>query len=136
MTKSTASCRDVNLIIYHSIFRTMTFGGKTRESSIANEFRGRLFSASRPNSSTAAKRALGLDDRKYSDLSSNESLSHTRNSRSVQITDHFKGDIKHVLSSSRSHNFKNDRVVLVTNQVPFYMFSNIPFSKNSKNAGR
>lgn len=115
----------------------MTFGGKTREStSVASEFRGRLFSASRPNSSTAAKRALGLDDRKCSDLSSNESLSHPRNPRSVHITDHFKGEIKHVLSSNRNHNFKNDRVVLVTNQVPFYMFSNIPFSKNSKNTGR
>lgn len=115
----------------------MTFCGKTRESSVASEFRGRLFSATRPNSSTAAKRALGLnDDRKCSDLSSNESLSHSRNVRNVHITDHLKGEIRRVLSSQRNHNFKNDRVILVTNQVPFYMFSNIPFSKNSKSAGR
>lgn len=116
----------------------MTFCGKTRENSnVASEFRGRLFSASRPNSSTAAKRALGLsDDRKCSDLSSSESLTYARNPRSVHITDHFRGEVKHVLSSNRSHNFRNDRVVLVTNQVPFYMFSNIPFSKNSKNPGR
>lgn len=122
--------------IYFS--RTMTFCAKTRESAtVATEFRGRLYSASRPNSSTAAKRALGLnDDRRCSDLSSSESLTHVRNPRSVHITDHFKGEVKHVPSSNRCHNFKNDRVVLVTNQVPFYMFSNIPFSKNSKNAGR
>lgn len=116
----------------------MTFSTKPKESpSVANEIRGRLFSASsRPYSSSSAKRALGLaDEKKYSDLSSTESLTHVRNSRCVQITDH-KGEVTHVVSSNRNHNFKNDRILLVTNKVPFYLFSNIPFSKNNKNSGR
>ncbi|XP_031622316.1 CDK5 and ABL1 enzyme substrate 2 [Contarinia nasturtii] len=120
--------------------RTMTVCAKpTRESpSITSEVRTRLFSASsRP--SLTAKRALGVDDKKYSDLSSNESLTHVgsvgRLARSVQITEQ-KGDVKYVSSSNRNHNFKDDRIVLVTNKVPFYMFSNIPFCKNHKNSAR
>lgn len=113
----------------------------TRESpSITSEVRTRLFSASsRPSSTIAAKRALGLDDKKCSDLSSNESLTHvgsaSRLSRIVQITEH-KGDVTHVASSNRTHNFKDDRIILMTNKVPFYMFSNIPFYKNSKSSAR
>lgn len=105
--------------------------------SIASEMRTRLFSGSgRPNSTTAAKRALGMDDRKCSDLSSNESLTHVgstgRIARNVCITEH-KGEIKHIPNTNRNYNFNDDRIVLVTNKVPFYMFSNIPFSKNNKN---
>lgn len=113
----------------------------TRESpSIGNEMRSRLFSvSSRPSSTTTAKRALGMDDKKCSDLSSNESLTHIGSSgrfaRNVHITEH-KGDIKHISNSNRNHNFKDDRIVLMTNKVPFYMFSNIPFYKNSKNSAR
>lgn len=108
--------------------------------SIAGEMRTRLFSASgRPNSTTAAKRALGMDDKKCSDLSSNESLTHvgsvSRISRNVCITEH-KGDVKHVSNTNRNHNFNDDRIVLMTNKVPFYMFSNIPFSKNNKNSAK
>lgn len=116
--------------------RTMTVCAKpTRESpSIVSETRARLFSvSSRP--SLTAKRAIGLDDKKYSDLSSNESLTHvgssSRLSRTVQISEH-KGDVKHVSSANRTHNFRDDRIVLMTNKVPFYMFSNIPFSKNGR----
>lgn len=111
----------------------------TRESpSITSETRSRLFSvSSRPGST--AKRALGMDDKKYSDLSSNESLTHvgssSRLSRTVQITEQ-TGDVKHVSSANRTHNFKDDRIILMTNKVPFYMFSNIPFNKNSKNIVR
>lgn len=80
-----------------------------------------------------------MDDKKCSDLSSNESLTHvgssSRLSRIVQITEH-KGDVKHVASSNRTHNFNDDRIVLMTNKVPFYMFSNIPFYKNSKSSAR
>lgn len=117
----------------------MTICAKTtlESPSIASEMRTRLFSASgRPNSTTAAKRALGMDDRKCSDLSSNESLTHVgstgRISRNVCITEH-KGEIKHVPNTNRNYNFNDDRIVFVTNKVPFYMFSNIPFSKNNKN---
>lgn len=111
----------------------MTYSTKPRDS-ISSEARGRLFSASgRP---TAVKRALGLaDDRKYSDLSSTESLTYGRNQR-VQITDQFRGEIKHIEATNRTHNFRNDRIVVVANQIPFYVFSNIPFSKNSKNTAR
>lgn len=113
----------------------------TRESpSIAGEPRARLFSASsRLSSTTTAKRAIGMDDKKCSDLSSNESLTHVgsvgRLSRTVQITEQ-KGDVKHISNANRNHNFKDDRVILMTNKVPFYMFSNIPFSKNSRNNAR
>lgn len=115
----------------------------TRESpSGASEMRARLLSASgRPNSTSTAKRAIGMDDKKCSDLSSNESLTHvgsvSRLARTVHISEH-KGDIKHVSSSNRTHNFKDDRIILTTNKVPFYMFSNIPFCKNSnsKNSAR
>lgn len=113
----------------------------TRESpSAANEMRARLFSGSgRPTSTTTAKRAIGVDDKKCCDLSSNESLTHagsaSRLARCVHISEH-KGDIKHVSSANRTHNFKDDRIILMTNKVPFYMFSNIPFSKNSKSSAR
>lgn len=115
----------------------------TRESpSILSECRPRLFSASsRPSSTSTAKRALGMDDRKGgSDLSSSESLTHVcgstgRLSRTVQINEQ-KGDIKRISSTNRTHNFNDDRIVLTTNKVPFYMFSNIPFRKNSKNSAK
>lgn len=115
----------------------------TRESpSILSESRPRFFSASsRPSSTSAAKRALGMDEKRVgSDLSSSESLTHTggstgRLSRTVQITEQ-KGDIKRVTSTNRAYNFHDDRIVLMTNKVPFYMFSNIPFRKNSKNNAR
>lgn len=114
----------------------------SRESpSILSECRPRLFSASsRPSSTSTAKRALGMDDKKGSDFSSSESLTHAggstgRLSRTVQITEQ-KGGIKRVSSTNRSHNFNDDRIVLMTNKVPFYMFSNIPFRKNSKNNPR
>lgn len=119
----------------------MTVCAKSTRESPANEVRTRLFSASsqRPSSTTTAKRAIGMDDKKCSDLSSNESLTHVgssgRLSRIVQITEQ-KGDVKHVSSSNRAHNFKDDRIILMTNKVPFYMFSNIPFYKNSKNSAR
>lgn len=124
-------------------FSTMTVCAKPslESPSIASEVRSRLFSGSgRPNSTTAAKRALGMDDKKCSDLSSNESLTHiggsaSRISRNVHINEH-KGEIKHVLNTNRNYNFNDDRIVLMTNKVPFYMFSNIPFSKNSKNNAR
>lgn len=121
-------------------YRTMTVCAKpSRESpSITSEMRVRLFSTSSRPSSTA-KRALGVDDKKCSDLSSNESLTHIgsvgRLSRIVQITEQ-KGDVKHVSSSNRNHNFKDDRIVLMTNKVPFYMFSNIPFNKHHKTGSR
>ncbi|XP_055320317.1 CDK5 and ABL1 enzyme substrate 2 [Sitodiplosis mosellana] len=122
--------------------RTMTVCAITAREipSIASEMRTRLFStSSRPSSTTTAKRAIGMDDKKYSDLSSNESLTHVgsagRLSRIVQITEQ-KGDVKHVSSSNRAHNFKDDRIILMTNKVPFYMFSNIPFYKNSKTSAR
>lgn len=121
-------------------FSTMTVGSKpSRESpSIVSEVRIRLLSGSGRPSSTA-KRALGMDDKKCSDLSSNESLTHAgsagRLSRNVHITEQ-KGEVKQVASSNRNHNFKDDRIVLMTNKVPFYMFSNIPFSKYSKNSAR
>lgn len=122
-----------------ALFRTMTYNSNVRDTppSATGELRGRLFSASaRINSTSGSKRGMS-DDKKCSDMSSNESLTHGgRTSRNVQITDHHKGDVKHVLPSNRSYNFKDDRIVLVTNRVPFYMFSNIPFSKNSKNTGR
>lgn len=78
-----------------------------------------------------------MDDRKGSDLSSNESLTHFggstgRLSRSVQITE-IKGDVKRVSSTNRTHYFSDDRIILMTNKVPFYMFSNIPFRKTIKN---
>lgn len=124
------------------IGRSITVCAKpTRDSpSIVSETRSRLFSASsRPSSTSAAKRALGMDDKKCSDLSSNESLTHvgstSRLSRSVQITEQ-KGGVKHVSSANRTHNFRDDRIILMTNKVPFYMFSNIPFSKNSRNNAR
>lgn len=112
----------------------------TRESpSIVSETRARLFSASSSRPGSTAKRALGMDDKKCSDLSSNESLTHigssSRLSRTVQITE-LKGDVKHVSSANRTHNFRDDRVILMTNKVPFYMFSNIPFYKNSKSSAR
>lgn len=103
--------------------------------SITDEVRTRLFSAyGRPN---PTKKPFTLDDRKCNDLSSNESLSYATNrmSRSVHINEQ-KGDIQHVLSTNRTHNFKNDRVVLLANKVPFYMFSNIPFNKDTQNIGR
>lgn len=114
----------------------------SRESpSILSECRPRFFStSSRPSSTSTAKRALGMDDKKGSDLSSSESLTHMggstgRLSRTVQISEH-KGDIKRVSSTSRAHNFNDDRIVLMANKVPFYMFSNIPFRKNSKSSAR
>lgn len=117
----------------------MTIGARpTRDSpSMTPDVRTRLFSASsRPNSTTTAKRALGLDDKKCSDLSSNESLTlGGGRSRCVHINDH-KGEIKHVPSTNRNHNFRDDRIVLVSNKVPFFLFSNIPFSKNNKNSAR
>lgn len=82
-----------------------------------------------------------MDDKKVgSDLSSNESLTHIggstgRLARTVQITEQ-KGDIKRVSSTNRAHNFHDDRIVLMANKVPFYMFSNIPFRKNSKSNAR
>lgn len=117
----------------------MTDNSKIREntSTASNEHRGRLFSASaRVNSAGSQKRGIA-DDKKCSDVSSTESLTHGgRGSRIVHISDHPKGEVKHVLPSNRSFNFKDDRIILVTNKVPFYMFSNIPFYKNSKNVGR
>lgn len=108
----------------------------TRESPAVTETRARLFSASgRPNPTITAKRALGLDDKKCSDLSSNESLTYVRSARNVQLNEQ-KGDIRHVFSTNRNHNFKNDRIILLTNKVPFYTFSNIPFSKESKASTR
>lgn len=108
----------------------------TRESPAVTETRARLFSVSgRPNPPITAKRALGLDDKKCSDLSSNESLTYVRSARNVQLSEQ-KGDIRHVLSTNRNHNFKNDRIILLTNKVPFYTFSNIPFSKESKSSIR
>lgn len=116
--------------------RTMTFTAKPRES-LANEFRGRLFSASaRTSISNASKRSHGIaDDRRCSDMSSTESLTHGRSQRNVHINDQ-KGEVRRVDRSNRNFNFKNDRIVLVSNEIPFYMFSNIPFSKNSKTGGR
>lgn len=127
----------MNSLIF--IFSTMTICAKSsRESpSLTSEVRTRLMSVSSRTNSSAAKRALGLDDKKCSDFSSNESLTIAMNrpSRSVHINDH-KGDTKHVLSTNRNHNFKNDRIILLVNKVPFYMFSNIPFNKNNKNNAR
>lgn len=108
----------------------------TRESSAVTETRARLFSVSgRSNPTITAKRALGLDDKKCNELSSNESLTHVRSARNVQLNDQ-KGDVRHVFSTNRNHNFKNDRIILLTNKVPFYTFSNIPFSKESRASTR
>lgn len=68
-------------------------------------------------------------------MSSNESLAHGRSQRNVQINEQ-KGEVRFVSQANRNFNFRNDRIVLVCNQVPFYMFSNVPFSKTSKNVGR
>lgn len=118
----------------------MTYNSNVRDipPSSTGELRGRLFSASgRINSISGSKRGINDEKKFYSDLSSNESLTlGGRSSRNVHITDHPKGEVKHILPSNRSYNFKDDRIILVTNRVPFFMFSNIPYCKNSKNVGR
>lgn len=117
--------------------RAITVGAKpTRDSpSMTDEFRTRLFSAS--SRTNPLKKPFAFDDKKCSDLSSNESLTYATNrlSRSVHINEQ-KGDIKHVLSTNRTHNFKNDRIILLVNKVPFYMYSNIPFNKDTQNYNR
>lgn len=114
----------------------MTYTARPRES-ISNEFRGRVFSASaRSGSSNAIKRPFGIaDDKKCIDMSSTESLTHGRSQKNVHINEQ-KGEVRRVNHLNRNFNFKNDRIVLVSNEVPFYMFSNIPFCKNNKSAGK
>lgn len=88
----------------------------------------------RSGSTTAIKRPhliSGIsEDKKSLDLpqnSSTESLT-TGRGRNVQITD--PKDIKFITQSTRkNHQFKDDRIVLVSRKIPFLIFSALPYYK-------
>ena len=93
------------------------------------EKRGRINSTA-----NQTKRPRNLVDEKksaeYLNNSSTESLSIGR-PRSVQINE--RKEVKFIVPN-KNHNFKDDRILMVSNKVPFFIFSSIPsYKKGPKN---
>ncbi|XP_037051654.1 CDK5 and ABL1 enzyme substrate 2 isoform X2 [Bradysia coprophila] len=91
------------------------------------ERRTRLNSISSRNASFA-KRQFFSEDRRSENVhnSSTESLSINRTPRNVHITE--PKQVKFVVPK-KNYNFKDNRIVMVSNKLPFFVFSSIPFNK-------
>lgn len=77
-------------------------------------------------SATKRPHLINTDD-KWPHNSSTESLTPGRG-KNVQITD--PKDIKFISTSNRkTHHFKDERIVLVSQKVPFFIFSALPYYK-------
>lgn len=91
------------------------------------ERRTRLNSNSSRNASFA-KRQFFAEEKRSENVhnSSTESLSINRTPRNVHITE--PKQVKFVVPK-KNYNFKDNRIVMVSNKLPFFVFSSIPFNK-------
>lgn len=45
-----------------------------------------------------------------------------------------KTEVRFIESTDRKHNFKDDCILLVSNQIPIYLFSNLPFNRHQRHS--
>lgn len=110
----------------------------------SKEPRARLFSASgRLNNNTSAmllKKIIHDDKNRINAARSHESLTiGDRSVRNVHVHINepvVKIEARFIASTDRKHNFKDDCILLVSNQVPIYLFSNLPFNRHQRHSSR
>lgn len=110
-----------------SVLQCMSMRDRSSTQTDSVERRTRLNSNSSRNA-TFAKRQFFSEEKRNENVhnSSTESLSIIRTPRNVHITE--PKQVKFVVPK-KNYNFKDNRIVMVSNKLPFFVFSSIPFNK-------